>query len=224
VGSRTRTKDENEDESEMPVNTTHPEYDAALPAWLRARDVLAGEDAIKSAGERYLPRLESQTEDEYHAYRARASFYNATARSSEGFLGLVFRRMPFVKLVGQAEGKVSGGAPDRPRGARAVPGRGSSLDRAMEELQGDVDLVGTPLVSYAKTIVSEVLAVGRAGSLVDWEDTEGRAYVSRYAAEEILNWRMERIHGRSVLTLLALAEKVEGRVQSAQADEDEFEH
>ena len=29
----------------VPVNSTHPEYDAALPAWLRSRDVLAGEDA-----------------------------------------------------------------------------------------------------------------------------------------------------------------------------------
>jgi hypothetical protein len=44
----------------MPVNTTHPDYDAALPDWLRARDVLAGEDAVKSAGEKYLPRLDSQ--------------------------------------------------------------------------------------------------------------------------------------------------------------------
>jgi hypothetical protein len=31
--------------------------------WQRARDVIAGEDAVKLAGERYLPRLESQTED-----------------------------------------------------------------------------------------------------------------------------------------------------------------
>ena len=34
----------------MSVNTTHSEYDANLPAWLRARDVVAGEDAVKSAG------------------------------------------------------------------------------------------------------------------------------------------------------------------------------
>jgi len=44
----------------MPVNGTHPDYDVTLPDWLRARDVLAGEDAVKSAGEKYLPRLDSQ--------------------------------------------------------------------------------------------------------------------------------------------------------------------
>ena len=46
----------------MAVNATHPDYDASLPGWLRARDVLAGEDAVKFAGEKYLPRLESQTD------------------------------------------------------------------------------------------------------------------------------------------------------------------
>ena len=82
----------------MPVNSTHPDYDATLPAWLRARDVVAGEDAVKAAGEKYLPCLDSQSDDEYAAYRARASFFNATARSAEAYIGLIFRRPPFVKL------------------------------------------------------------------------------------------------------------------------------
>ena len=63
----------------MPVETTHPSYDENLPAWLRARDVLAGEDAVKAGGVRYLPRLDSQTDDEYAAYKERASFFNATS-------------------------------------------------------------------------------------------------------------------------------------------------
>jgi hypothetical protein len=82
----------------MAVNSTHPDYDASLPAWLRARDVLAGEDAVKVAGEKYLARLESQTDDEYAAYRTRASFFNASARTADGFLGLVCRRPPFIKI------------------------------------------------------------------------------------------------------------------------------
>lgn len=82
----------------MPVNSTHPDYDFALPNWLRARDVLAGEDAVKSAGERYLPRLDSQSDEEFLAYRKRTSFFNATARSAKGFVGLIFRRPPFIKI------------------------------------------------------------------------------------------------------------------------------
>ena len=37
--------------------------------WLRARDVLSGEDAVKAGGERYLARLDAQTDAEFGAYR-----------------------------------------------------------------------------------------------------------------------------------------------------------
>jgi hypothetical protein len=93
----------------MSVNSTHPEYDASLPAWLRARDVIAGEDSVKSAGEKYLPRLEAQTDDEYHAYRARVSFFNATARTADGYLGLLFRRPQVVSAPHPQVGATSPG-------------------------------------------------------------------------------------------------------------------
>ena len=41
----------------MPVDALHSEYESFLTKWLRAREVIAGEDSIKAAGERYLPRL-----------------------------------------------------------------------------------------------------------------------------------------------------------------------
>ena len=182
----------------MPVNTTHPEYDLNLPAWLRARDVLAGEDAVKYAGEQYLPRLQDQGDGEYAAYKARASFFNATARTADGYLGLVFRRPPFIK----------------------VPEGGSVLGKAMAGLVNDADMLGTSLADYARNVVKEVVAVGRAGTLVDWEgECEQRVYASLYTAEQILNWRMERINGRNVLTLLCLYERVRGMGDDA----DEFE-
>ena len=68
----------------MPANSTHPDYDANATSWLRARDVIAGEDAVKAAGEKYLPKLDSQSSDEYLAYKTRASFFNAAARTADG--------------------------------------------------------------------------------------------------------------------------------------------
>jgi hypothetical protein len=169
----------------VPVNSTHPDYDANAFDWLRARDVLAGEDAVKSAGEKYLPRLDSQTDEEFLAYRKRASFFNATARSAEGFIGLIFRRPPFVK----------------------VPESQSGVGRALAAFLNDADMLGTTLPGYAKNVVSEVVGIGRAGSLIDWEgDVEKRAYVSLYSAEQILNWRIERVNGRNVPTLIVLSE------------------
>jgi hypothetical protein len=62
--------------------------------------VFAGEDAIKAAKEKYLPRLDSQSDEDYAAYLMRASFFGATARTLEEFLDLIFRRTPSVNVSG----------------------------------------------------------------------------------------------------------------------------
>src|SRR5690348_13346074 len=68
-------------------------------------------------------------------------------------------------------------------------------------------MLGTSLTAYAKDVVREVVCVGRAGSLVDWEnESEQRAYVVLYQPEQIINWRMERVNGRNVLSLVVLRE------------------
>ena len=176
----------------MPVNSTHPDYDAHALDWSRARDVLSGEDAVKAGGEKYLPRLDSQSDLEFLAYRKRAAFFNATARSAEGFIGLIFRRPPFVKVPEVRAGVAPSG-----------------VGRALAGFVNDADMLGTTLAGYAKSVVSEVVGIGRAGSLVDWEgEIEKRAYVSLYSAEQIINWRVERVNGRNVPTLIALSENV----------------
>ena len=181
----------------MPVNSTHPDYDANLVAWLRARDVIAGDDAVKAAGIKYLPRLDSQTDDEYLGYKSRSCFFNATSRTCDGFLGLLFRRDPEVKL----------------------PDRHAGVGGALRVFSDDVDLMGTSLFTYCKGVVGEVLAVGRCGTLIDWQgggsgasrtgnNGESRAYVVRYVAEDILNWQTQRINGRNVVTMVVLRELV----------------
>ena len=172
----------------MPANTTHPDYDASLPSWLRARDVIAGEDAVKLGGIKYLPRLDSQSDNEYLGYKSRACFFNATSRTCDGFLGLLFRRDPEVKL----------------------PDRHAGVGGALRVFTDDVDLMGTSLFTFCKGVTGEVLSVGRSGTLIDWQsDGESRAYVVRYAAEDILNWQTARINGRNVVTMVSLREFVE---------------
>ncbi len=169
----------------MPVDSTHPSYDENLPAWLRARDVFAGEDAVKSGGVRYLPRLDSQTDEEYAAYKERASFFNASARTADGFVGLIFRREPTFKL----------------------PENKSGVSNALKTFLDDADMIGTTLSSYTKNVTSEIIRVGRAATLVDWEnEAEQRAYAVLYTAEQIINWRTDRINGRTLLSLVVLRE------------------
>lgn len=169
----------------MPVNSTHPNYDHNLPVWQRARAVFAGEDVVKAAGATYLPRLDSQSDDEYAAYKMRSFFFNATARTADGFIGLIFRREPTFKL----------------------PDIGSGVGRALNAFSDNADLMGTTLSAYAKNVVTEVVGMGRAGTLVDWESGgEQRACAVLYPAEQIINWQRERVNGRQVLTLVVLRE------------------
>jgi len=169
----------------VPVNSTHQDYDANALAWQRARDVFAGEDAVKSAGEKYLPRLDCQDDTEYRAYKNRASFFNASARTADGFVGLIFRRDPTFKL------------PDAKNG----------ITDALTEFVEDADMLGTSLSAFTKKLVTEIINVGRAGTLIDWNDeAEQRAYAVSYTAENIINWHTERVNGRNVLTLLVLKE------------------
>jgi hypothetical protein len=167
---------------------------------------------VKAAGEKYLPRLEAQTDEEDDAYRARASLFNATARTADGYLGLIFRRPPFVKAPGDGRPedrrrKTEDGPGEEVRGRRSEV---SAIGKAMEGFVNDADMQGTSLANYAKNVVKEVVAVGRAGTLMDWEgESENRVYASLYAAEKIINWRVERISGRNVLSLVVLKEAVE---------------
>ncbi|MBI5385006.1 MAG: DUF4055 domain-containing protein [Verrucomicrobia bacterium] len=182
------------------MNSTHPEFEASLASWLQARDVLAGEPAVKAAAARYLPRLDSQTDAEFAAYVERASFFNATARTADGYLGLIFRRSPFLK----------------------IPSGQSGVGQAMSDFTHDADMLGTSLENYAKNVVNEVISLGRVGTLIDWEgDIEHRAFATLYPAESILNWRVERVNGRNVPTLIVLQEQVEDP-SSFGPDEDFF--
>jgi hypothetical protein len=177
----------------MPVNSHHPDYDANLVAWQRARDVIAGEDAVKTAGVKYLPRLDSQTDDEYNAYKARAAFFNATSRIADGYVGRIFRRDPTFKL----------------------PDASAGIGRALDAFVADSDLLGTPLTAYAKNVAHEVITVGRAGTLVDWEDiSEKRAFAVMYETEQIINWHSERVNGHNVLSLVVLKEHGSNKAQT----------
>ena len=139
-------------------NELHADYVKAAPGWARARDVFAGEAAVKARGEADLPRLDSQSDAEYGAYLGRASFCGAAGRALEDAVELVFRRRPE---------EVTGG------------GIGAAFFN-------DCDGEGLRLADYARAVLGELLRVGRAATLVRWDG--GAARVRLLRAEEVLNW------------------------------------
>lgn len=169
----------------MPIDTNHAQYDAFAERWQRCRDVLEGEDAVKAAGKLYLPQPSGQDETEYKKYVTRALFFEATARTHEGLLGMIMRKPPEVRV------------PD-----------------SMRDLLSDITLADTPLESFAAQAASEVLSVGRAGVLADMQDesvpaASRRAFLVLYTAEQILNWHTTRISGDQKLDRVVLHETVE---------------
>jgi len=141
--------------------------------------VIAGEDRIKAAGIEYLPKLPEQSEEDYQAYKTRAKFFGATARTSAGLNGLLFRKAPEIKSLAE-----------------------------LAKFEPDCDLGGKSLGEYAKDTAKEILDVGRAGTLVDWSDDELRPFLIFYCAEDIVDWEMRRIGGAMTLTRVVLRECV----------------
>jgi hypothetical protein len=176
----------------MPVTTVHSKYAENAKKWRRFRDAAAGEDAVKAAGDSYLPKLSlKMTDQEYNAYRKRALYYNATGRTVDGLTGLVFRKDPAID---------------------AEP---------ISQLLDDVTLSGLSFRELAEKAVEEVITVARGGILVDYPAVEeegreltvaeieqrgDRPYATFYEAEQITNWETGRVGNRTTLTKVVLKE------------------
>lgn len=171
------------------VQAVHQDYERMREVWRRCRDAVEGEDAIKSGGERYLPRPSGHSKDEYLAYVNRAYWYNATERTLDGLHGLVFRKPPVVDGPG-----------------------------AIETYLDAIDVLGNSFQTFAQMVVKELFIVGRVGVLVDFPRVEAgevnsraeyearglRPYAVMYRAENITNWRTTTVNGKRQLSLVVL--------------------
>lgn len=89
---------------------------------------------------------------------------------------------------------------------------------ALEPLVLDASLDGRSLTGYARSVIEQVVEVGRAGTLVDWSESEERPYFVLYQAEHILNWQVSRIGGKMVLARVVIAERVVKDSEALPAD------
>lgn len=167
----------------MPVVDTHPDYDTMLPKQERVRDALDA-DRVKAATTQYLPKLSGMEDADYDAYAKRGLFYGATSRTLQGVSGLVFRRETVTTLPANA---------------------------AAEEIIADVNLRGAPLERFAQQTFDEVFAMGRVGVYVSLPTSAtpgARAYLTRYRAESIVNWRVDEAGPRPQLSRVVLKEAI----------------
>lgn len=173
-----------------------PEVTEALKPWLRVRDAVNGEDAVKKRGHEYLPYIMPEDKSEHNkarnaAYVQRAVFYGVTKRTLKG-------------MVGQVMGKPA---------VLTVPA-------LMDFIQDDVDGGAVSIEQQSRQALSDALSVGRLGLLTDYPtlapgervtradllNARVRPTIQYYFAEQIINWRVEMVKGIRKLTLVVLIE------------------
>lgn len=172
----------------MSVDSNHPQYADAAEKWQTCADAVQGQWAVHAAGERYLPKLTEQTDAEYKAYKLRTSYFNATGRTLDGLVGMVFRKAPVIESQG------------------------------IDNILNDIDLQDTSVNGLAETILHEVLKarigilveypqVSQVGmSAAQASSMNLRPYTSKYEAKTIINWRVEKINNLMQPTLIVLTE------------------
>lgn len=147
------------------VATIHPDYAKRQEEWVRMRDCVEGDEAIRQSGEEYLPRpsgfrdLGRRGDPMYAAYTQRAQFPEIVKPTVNGMLGVIHR------VEAQLE-----------------------LPPEMEYLYEDADGLGMPLEELHRAVTRELLTVGRVALLADAPADGGDPYITRYDAEALVNW------------------------------------
>jgi hypothetical protein len=190
---------------ETKITDLHPEYVQRLPQWIRCRDAFDGGDAIKAGGERYLPRLPGQTDEQYNNYKMRAIWYDACRATLDLYTGMVF----------------------------AKPVQYTGIDSS-SPLVVDADMAGKPFSEILESALDDVIRYNRYGILVDFagvlppgipqalaESSGARPYCVEYSCFDIYNWHLSRIGGRMMLDRVVLAEG-EDRIRELTLDENGY--
>lgn len=179
------------------VDFKRKDYEDSLKDWGLVEDVCAGERTVKYKKDKYLPRPNPQdksreNQKRYEQYLLRAVFYPATDRTLTGLVGAVFTESPVL-----------------------------TVDSGLSFIEKDCDGKGVSLDQQAQKVLAAVMKKGRAGLLVDYPKVEGgaskadmqkggiQANILHVSADQIINWRVERVGGQYRLALVVISEQVE---------------
>jgi len=182
------------------VKTTHPEYDNNLTKWRKV------DNLVEANVTQYLRNVGKSEKDakrqieRQKEYEDGAVLDNFTLKTLTGLTGSAFLKPITVDLQSN-----------------------------LEYLADDVDGVGTTIEQQAKEAVDQDLRKGRFGLLADMPETEGETTlasmengstvprITRYHAENIINWNYRLQGSAQKLDLVVLTEEVNNGV-------DKFSH
>lgn len=156
--------------------------------WSKVRHAIEGEDQIKMMGKAYLPQPSGMTIKEFNNYKERAMFYGVAERTLRGMTGMVQRKAPEIVI------------PDK-------------MKSFMEKTTSD----GHSFVMFLDELTRESLSIGRSGILVDHfpnATVNDLPHLCTYKAEDITEWKEEKIDGIKKLTRVVLRDETESTIDS----------
>ena len=183
------------------VKTRHRDFTNAFDTWQKVRHAVSG-DLVS-----YLRNVGKNEPDlEYGAQRQKeyedgAICYNFTKRTLSGMVGAVMRKEP----------------------EQTIPAK-------LEYLLENADGSGVGLWQQAQDTLGEIDSVGRGGLLVDAPNVQAATMAEQnagllnpvlayYTAENIINWRTERVGSVNRVVMVVLREEYE-----YQSGQDEFSY
>jgi hypothetical protein len=163
--------------------------------WDLIRACLNGSEAVKLAGDQYLPRPNAadtsvMNQLRFDGYVERAVFYQVASNTLDGLIGQVFAAEPVIEI------------PDN-----------------MDLLKDNADGGGVGLTQMSKKTLGETLAYGRSALLVDYPDLAGapatkqqvddgvaRPTILSYSPWSVINWRTKMLGAKKLLSLVVIQE------------------
>lgn len=164
----------------MAVNSVHPDYKAFVTQREKILLCIKGQDAIKAAGERFLPATtgmkrhwDTVGEQMYKGYKNRARFYGLTRNALESAIGILF---------------------------------GDNQDTELNDSQPIVTNDGLTTQQLAPEIAREAMT-GRSIMVIDAPITGGEPYIVKYSGDALINWRVSA-NNPNKLSLAVLREYI----------------
>lgn len=169
-------------------------YNGMQEKWRLVTDLLGGTDAMRAAGETWLPRETKETPKNYKVRLHRSFLYN-------GYSGTIDRlaAKPFSKPVTLPE----------------------LTDEQLMRIEDDADGMGSSLTSLGRRLFVDGLVYGKAHVLVDYPVTAGQETPSladeravglhpvllHVSPADVIGWRSEKVNGREELTQVRIRER-----------------
>jgi hypothetical protein len=182
------------------VNDVSAAVAAMQPKWAKIDALIGGTEAMRAAGEKYLPKFPAEDEESYKYRVATSTLFNGLARTLENMAA-----KPFAEAITYTD-----------------------IDKVAEEWLTDIDQCGNNLTVFAHSLFVEGMAKGLTHILVEHpvalnddgslmyptkaaEDAAGvRPYLVHIKPGQVLGWRtMKGANGAEVLAMLRFMECVE---------------